>query len=412
MSRMKKANALFAASALLFAVAFYWRLSHEGTAASCLYFLTQSAFIGCAADWFATAALFRRPLGIPFHTALIPRNRARIIASVRRAAETRLLRPGTWDFFFTNFSASERLSTFLETETGRGALAKLSDFADKEILANIFAARATIAEKTASDMRDAAPAAASSLRVMFLSEETSEKLLLRLLQAGAARAESAETKRRVAEFLKTFTEAQKENPLVAMAIAMGETMGVIDYDDMAEALCRSLRDKIETMREADAAAFLEISAHFREVLQALWETEAGQDVLKCAAIETAQNFTLEERIEKILSAFCVTETARRAFSALLREAIWGGVQKFLQDKERATRFDAAARALFISVARREEHFAGETIEAALSGYDEARLNRFIYSRTAEELGSIRINGAIVAALAGGLLYAAMVLLRG
>ena len=412
MSRMKKANALFAASALLFAVAFYWRLSHEGTAASCLYFLTQSAFIGCAADWFATAALFRRPLGIPFHTALIPRNRARIIASVRRAAETRLLRPGTWDFFFTNFSASERLSTFLETETGHGALAKLSDFAAKEILANIFAARTTIAEKIASDIRDAAPAAASGLRAMFLSEETSEKWLLRLLQAGAERAENVETKRRVAAFLQKFTEAQKENPLVAMAIAMGETMGVIDYDDMAEALCRSLRDKIETMREADAPVFSEISAHFREALQAFLETEAGQDVLKCAAIETAQNFPLEERIETMLSALCVTETARRAFSTLLREAIFGGMQKFLQDKERATRFDAAARALFISVARREEHFAGEIIEAALSGYDEARLNRFIYSRTAEELGSIRINGAIVAALAGGMLYAAMALIFG
>ena len=412
MSRMKKANALFSASTLLFAAAFYWRLSHEGAAASCLYFLTQSALIGCAADWFATAALFRRPLGIPFHTALIPRNRARIIASVRRAAETRLLRPGTWDFFFTNFSASERLSTFLETETGRGALAKLSDFAAKEILANIFAARVVIAEKTASEMRDAAPAAASSLRVMFLSEETSEKLLLRLLQAGAARAESAETKRRVAAFLKEFTEAQKENPLVAMAIAMGETMGVIDYDDMAEALCRSLRDKIETMREADAPVFSEISAHFREALQALLETEAGQDVLKCAAVETAKNFPLEERIEKILAALCVTESARAAFSALFREAIGGGVQKILQDKAKTDRFDAAARVLLISVARREERFAGETIEAALSGYDEARLNRFIYSRTAEELGSIRINGAIVAALAGGLLYAAMVLLRG
>ena len=412
MSRMKKANALFAASALLFAVAFYWRLSHEGTAASCLYFLTQSAFIGCAADWFATAALFRRPLGIPFHTALIPRNRARIIASVRRAAETRLLRPGTWDFFFTNFSASERLSRFLETETGRGALAKLSDFAAKEILAKIFAARATIGEKIASDIRDAAPAAASGLRAMFLSEETSEKWLLRLLQEAAERAENVETKRRVAAFLKEFTEAQKENPLVAMAIAMGETMGVIDYDDMAEALCRSLRDKIETMRDADAAAFSEISAHFREALQAFLETEAGQDVLKCAAIETAQNFPLEERIKKILSALCVTETARRAFSALLREAMAEGVKKFLQDKERVTCFDAAARALFISVARREEHFAGETIEAALSGYDEARLNRFIYSRTAEELGSIRINGAIVAALAGGMLYAAMALIFG
>ncbi len=412
MSRMKKANVLFAASALLFAAAFCWRLSHEGAAASCLYFLAQSALIGCAADWFATAALFRRPLGIPFHTALIPRNRARIIASVRRAAETRLLRPGTWDRFFEKESASERLRIFLETETGRKALATASDFAAKEILKKVLAARAGIAEKAAKEWRDAAETAAAPFLTWFLLEERTDTWLQKLLRAGAEYAESAKAKRRVALFLQEFTEAQKENPLVAMAVAMGETMGVIDYDDMADALCRSLRQKIEDILQAGSPEFVEISAHFRVALQTVSESEAGRDVWDRAVREAAGKCPLEARIEQMVSALCTTEAARSALSAWLFAALADGAREFLQNEEQATRLDAAVRALLVSVARREEQFAGDTMEAALAGYDEARLNHFIYSRTEEELGSIRINGAIVAALAGGMLYAAVVFARG
>lgn len=50
-------------------------------------FLTQSAFIGSAADWFAVTALFKRPLGFPFHTELIPRHRERLIRGIRRIIE-------------------------------------------------------------------------------------------------------------------------------------------------------------------------------------------------------------------------------------------------------------------------------------------------------------------------------------
>src|ERR1700722_3142448 len=44
----------------------------------------EAALVGGLADWFAVRALFAHPLGIPLpHTALIPRNRTRIIREIR-----------------------------------------------------------------------------------------------------------------------------------------------------------------------------------------------------------------------------------------------------------------------------------------------------------------------------------------
>src|SRR5262245_16426218 len=45
----------------------------------------EAALVGGLADWFAVRALFEQPLGLPIpHTALIPRNRRRIIEQVRQ----------------------------------------------------------------------------------------------------------------------------------------------------------------------------------------------------------------------------------------------------------------------------------------------------------------------------------------
>ena len=44
----------------------------------------EAALVGGLADWFAVRALFAHPFGIPFpHTALIPRNRRRLIGEIR-----------------------------------------------------------------------------------------------------------------------------------------------------------------------------------------------------------------------------------------------------------------------------------------------------------------------------------------
>src|SRR3954447_25690741 len=45
----------------------------------------EAALVGGFADWFAVRALFAHPFGIPFpHTAIIPRNRKRLTAEIRK----------------------------------------------------------------------------------------------------------------------------------------------------------------------------------------------------------------------------------------------------------------------------------------------------------------------------------------
>src|ERR1700754_2171226 len=52
----------------------------------------EAAAIGGVADWYAVVALFRRPLGLPIpHTAIVPRNQARIADSLGEFIERHFL---------------------------------------------------------------------------------------------------------------------------------------------------------------------------------------------------------------------------------------------------------------------------------------------------------------------------------
>ena len=53
--------------------------------------LAGAALIGGLADWYAVTALFRRPLGISFKTALIPNSKERIAEMARHMIESEIL---------------------------------------------------------------------------------------------------------------------------------------------------------------------------------------------------------------------------------------------------------------------------------------------------------------------------------
>ena len=44
--------------------------------------VSEAALVGGVADWFAVTALFRKPLGFPYHTAILPRRRDSLIRAI------------------------------------------------------------------------------------------------------------------------------------------------------------------------------------------------------------------------------------------------------------------------------------------------------------------------------------------
>ena len=78
-----KADAALISSTLFFLLALYLHL-HVPSAiwTDGLLMISEAALVGGVADWFAVTALFRRPLGFPYHTAILPRRRDSFIHAI------------------------------------------------------------------------------------------------------------------------------------------------------------------------------------------------------------------------------------------------------------------------------------------------------------------------------------------
>lgn len=120
----------------------------------------EAATVGALADWFAVVALFRHPLGLPIpHTAILPKNKSRIAASLA-------------DFFDTNFLLSEELSRRLRAVDFAGLLTSWTEKNGSLLIPKI---------ESWVQVRLGDPEKNATLRVALAAE----------LRAAASRAESA-----------------------------------------------------------------------------------------------------------------------------------------------------------------------------------------------------------------------------
>lgn len=83
------ATGLFVLVALVFVLCRVLRQRYHWLAP--LEAFTEAAMVGAIADWFAVTALFRRPLGIPWHTEIIPRKKEEIGRNIGRFIDENFL---------------------------------------------------------------------------------------------------------------------------------------------------------------------------------------------------------------------------------------------------------------------------------------------------------------------------------
>jgi uncharacterized membrane-anchored protein YjiN (DUF445 family) len=86
----------------------------------------EAATVGAMADWFAVTALFRHPLGLPIpHTAIIPRNKDRIAASMGDFVERNFLDRKSIDEQLRRFDFANGLATWSFRDRNSDAVASV-----------------------------------------------------------------------------------------------------------------------------------------------------------------------------------------------------------------------------------------------------------------------------------------------
>ncbi|TYP71748.1 DUF445 domain-containing protein [Paenibacillus methanolicus] len=446
MSNKRIANVVLAAVFLVFLAAAWLRYAYpDAWWSSLLFYMAEAGLVGGLADWYAVTALFRHPLGMKGkHTAIVPRNRDKLIDGVVRMVETQLLPPDTLKLKLAQAPLAEIAIGWIDRRFPGGELARAGWRLLGGLLSRMDFGRmsADWDERLKELLRrtDITPYAGRSLRWLLENEDV-HLLLDRLVAEAEKAAASPETKDAILRILEEEKDKQLNEGggfmqfLKKAAFIFAEESDALNLKDAAGAIHTDLLAFLDDLKRHDHELRLLLLRMFGEVADQLEADTALSETLENWKNDVLARLSFAPSVEGILRTFRqlldeeLTALPQNEGQAQAGEDEGGNVaathaqqpamtelrewtERFATDYWEAFKRDAAKKAwvdgfiksLLGKLVDAEHRVIGQVARETLNAFTEQRLIAFIEDKVGEDLNRIRINGSLVGAGLGALIY--------
>lgn len=402
MKRYKTANGIcfFSLLFLLFSLCLKEGSPWQGTYETDLvYFMAQSCCIGCAADFIAVEALFRKHF-LPIKP-LVPANRDRIIQKVVEMNQS-LLSPKNLLAKISRFSLTDLCLPWLishRESISQTLAAKGATYAVEFLSSH----REEIATWGRSESQKWLPVFISFAQGRLQQEMNRGKWLLRLLEEGKRKIEDTSLRCKLAEQLRKAGDREEKGFLGSIGYTLGKCFGVIDYDQLAEAALDALAEEMEAWKREDNPFHQELLSQWDLLIARFLQEPATLEALQEFGRGLFEAFPLEKRIDEGISDF-QHHWGKSALEEKLKPAMEQSISFMEGNAEFRQKLDTIGRDLIAEIIIYEHGFLSWSMIEVLESFREEELNEFIESKVYRELEGIRINGAAVGLVAGLLFY--------
>lgn len=408
----------FAAVVFVFTLCLY--LSFPGSVfAQGALFCAEAALVGGVADWFAVTALFEKPLGFPWHTALLSRRRAEFME-----AAAKLVRR---EFFSRRelFGMAERydwkglLLRWLKGDAVRSGLCAAVRGMIGDAAKNLDAAEQS--RELAARIRHAILSVPLENVLngvaTWLRDGGNDK---RIFGASVAYlrslAENPETKERLAELFARIREEKLAGTGLLMNLLAGfaSAMNVINFDDLAECAQQEALRVLDEAEREDSEIGRRIREAFYDRLASLGQDSNAQEAFAAFRGELLRAIPLDEVLEKgILSVVGTLRNdlpvaAGTELHVTTDTLVEGEVSRWLSlfrtDEGVGTVLDALIEDVVRRSALQAQIMSAEIVREVLANMTDEKLNAIVYEKVEPDLLWIRMNGSIVGAAVGMVLF--------
>ncbi|HEY8352954.1 MAG TPA: DUF445 domain-containing protein [Sphingomonadales bacterium] len=356
----------------------------------------EAAMVGGLADWFAVTALFRHPLGIPIpHTAIVPRSKDRIGEGLGQFVERNFLDPELVANRLQGLDIAGRLGRWLsnpdsaEKLAGRitGALPHMLDSITSRALRRFFSR----ALKDQLERVDLAPILGRGLA--FLREtDRHHQLFDYLLRATAEYID--EEQERIYEMVEARSHWWIPKT-IDRRIAAALINGILDLLEELSDPEHSLRLRFDGAVDQlihDLCHSPEMREKVRRVKDELLENPETQNYL---------NRLWDELRKRILTA---AENEDSDMRHILARAIRSVGHALLRDTSSAERLNDWIARMAREFVTPWRHEIGDFIADVVKSWDGRSVAQRIELGVGRDLQYIRINGTLVGALVGCMLF--------
>ncbi|WP_295157354.1 DUF445 family protein [Selenomonas sp. AE3005] len=389
-----------------------------------LLFASEAALVGGIADWFAVTALFRKPLGFPYHTAILPRRRDAFIK-----ASTFLVQQ---EFFSRRkiFNHLERLHimpmvmNWLKKPAASAQLtSKMVDYVRDFLLhQNTEQQARVLAEKVRESLARVEPEDFFAMWGGWLRKTGKDKeFVMRVASYWQQQAQGDEARKQIQQMLEAYEEEKiGENPLARLMAGFAQAIDLINYEEAAALIQQQLLVMLQELGTRDSQLQQDILHLFYEKAEVLNQDaqfhqlthELKDSLLRDLPVESAilqmlahlQQHFLEDKARE------VDPLAEHmpALRSRLEELIGEEYERTLRLLERDENLRAILGSfLYDVIARTALHaqaLIGVIVRDVLLRLTDEQLNHLVYDKVEPDLLWIRMNGSIVGAGIGLIMF--------
>lgn len=398
------ANRILLAVFVLFVLAVGLKTQYrESLAVDLLYTMLAAALIGGIADWFAVTALFKKPLGFPWHTAIIPRHRDKIIRQIAEMVETQLLnreyikqRLGKVSFvgLLIEWADSHSGTLFLRLVYARQMEAMLAG-ADTRWLAGqtekvLKSAAAKVALETC--LAEFGRWAVSGGRDRAFADWAAGWFVHML--------EKPDARDMIYRYLEELKQEKAQSLVEKFVLWVGEQTDSVNIAEAADSVHARLLELARQLQQPEHPIRGWLYAKLDELIGDL-ETKPEW---RCEIESWKQRLLKQAELKEVLVRICEHSVqvppADMPAVAWLRESLGWCWEQFKQDAHMRDWLEDRLRQGVCRLIDNDHHLIGIVVEKVMTSFTDTDLSRFVEDKAGDDLQWIRVNGSVVGAVVG------------
>ena len=366
----------------------------------------EAGLVGGLADWFAVTALFRHPLGIPIpHTALLPKNRKRIIAGIISMLENDWLTKESIRKKIDTINFSEKLFSIIDMEIHSKAVQKNFIILIQQLIKKIDTKRiAPVIEKELKlqlnklDTKNYLPLITDQVMERKYDEKTLDLILKEIYEW----AEKDSTKYKLGGLAVAAVENIKADGF--MQFALKSFSNLVNEEKLGNIIQSLILKGVDSFRDPINQNRQTLMIHIHKKLQSVKNDEKVYEELNHLKSQLIAKWEPQEQIVTLLDhlqqkAHDFVEDSSFFDNYILPMAI-DGLENIKTNPEKVNSIETWIKQQISNFVDKNHSKIGKLVEENLERLDDKTLINMVETNVGKDLQWIRVNGAVCGFLIG------------
>lgn len=419
MHKFNRADKTLLVAACLFLVALPIRIKYPGIFTEAFLFCIEAALVGGIADWFAVSALFRKPLGIPWHTAILPKRRQAFTEATIRLVQRQFFAKKIVFQRVKSLNASEKVICWLDNDTRKQLF---TEKVTSMLLTKIAQIDSTvIAEKLSVYLNENVIKTLDMKKwcAEYLETDKWKTALVKNLAIFIKGRISGETGvEDIKKLLEHFESEKIKQGASSLLMSLGGFFDVINNEECALLIQKKLLILTDQLFDSQSQVHKDMAAIVDKAIKETIAENNWQELIDLLQKKLLDSGMLKKIILGYLSSI-KKQCDNSAQDSELRQVLKNFIAVEIEDcfsimrnnKEIYKLIETLINDILRRSALQAQSMVGDIVRRALNNMSDEQLNTIVHSKINTDLIWIRMNGSIVGGGIGILLFIFMRVIR-